>query len=136
MARSCRTKTVRRQGPRRQSAAVEELAAKRRRQRAWAGGSIVALAASIGLGAGLSGGSAGQATSRTPPETALRLGLLAALGSLKSPGSPGPSGPADVPVPPGPVLAPPMTRASPSTEFNAQVASRSRLTSTSTSPFS
>jgi hypothetical protein len=94
----------------RQSAAVEALAAKRRRLRVWwTSATVVVVAAAVGLPVFLTAGSASQASTGAGDPPSLPLEPLATLGALSSPGSPGATGSEGVPVPAGPVLAPPMT---------------------------
>jgi hypothetical protein len=96
--------------PLRPPAAVEALAAKRRRLRLWwTSATAVVVVAAVSLPVFLSGGTTSQASSGVGDPSSLPLEPLSTLGALSSPGSPGATGSEGVPIPAGPVLAPPMT---------------------------
>ncbi|HEX3840342.1 MAG TPA: hypothetical protein VHU85_06100 [Acidimicrobiales bacterium] len=96
--------------PLRRPSAVEARAAKHCRLRLWwTSATVVVVAAAVGLPVVLTGVGTSQASSGGGFQPSLPLQTLSTLGALSSPGSPGPTGSEGVPVPAGPVLAPPMT---------------------------
>jgi hypothetical protein len=75
--------------------------------------SAAVVLAAAGLGVVRSAGSPAGAESAAAHTASLPLGPLAALGALTPPGSAGTTGPEGVPVPAGPMLAPPKTTGQP-----------------------
>ncbi len=105
-----RAKARRQADTTRQSAALQALEARRRRQILWGGvvGLVVLAAVGVGIGVAVSGSGSGSGSS-TPASTGgapkLNVGPLASLGTLQPAGSPGRDGPEGVPVPAAAPLA-------------------------------